>query len=90
MATQRGLIALHGRCWLTATPISEPWLYDEFIGNDRKDVFFIIVDIRDNPHLTEADIARFELGLTEDEIEARLHGRFRRQRFAEILYEIAD
>lgn len=77
IATQRGLIALHGRCWLTLTPISEPWLYDEFIGNDREDVFFIAVDIRDNPHLSEDEIKAFEINLTEDEKEARMHGRFR-------------
>lgn len=77
IATQRGLIAYHGRCWLTLTPISEPWLYDEFIGNDRDDVFFITVDIRDNPHLSEDEIAAFENNLTEDEKEARMHGRFR-------------
>lgn len=77
VATQRGLIAMGGRCWITATPIKEPWLYDEYIGNDRDDVFFIAVDIRDNPHLTEEHIAEFERGLTEDEKEARLHGRFR-------------
>lgn len=77
IATQRGLIALKGRCWLTLTPISEPWLYDEFIGNGREDVFFITVDIRDNPHLTEESIQQFELNLTEDEKEARMHGKFR-------------
>jgi hypothetical protein len=77
IATQRGLIALGGRCWLTLTPITEPWLFDEFIGNERDDVFFITVDIRDNPHLSEQHIAEFEANLTEDEKESRLHGRFR-------------
>lgn len=77
VATRRGLIAYHGRLWLTLTPISEPWLYDEFIANDLPDVFFIVVDMRDNPHLSEAEVTSFEEGLTEDEKEARMHGRFK-------------
>ncbi len=78
VATKRGLIALHGRAWITATPISQPWLYDELVGDDsRDDVFFIKVDMRDNPHLTEKDILDFEKDLKEDEREARMHGAFR-------------
>lgn len=78
IATLRGLIDFEGRCWLTLTPISEPWLYDEFIAKeDREDVYYLNVDIRDNPHLKESEIKLFEENLTEDEKEARLHGRFK-------------
>lgn len=76
-ATLRGLIALKGRAWLTLTPISEPWLFDEFISQNNPDVFFIKVDIRDNPHLNEEEIRFFESTLTEDVKEARLHGNFK-------------
>lgn len=75
--TLRGLIALKGRSWLTLTPISEAWLFDEFIANENPDVFFIRVDIRDNPHLDERDIAFFASTLSEDVKDARLHGNFR-------------
>lgn len=75
--TLRGLIALKGRAWLTLTPISEPWLFDEFVSKDNPDVFFVRVDIRDNPHLSEEEVKFFESTLTEDEKSARLHGQFR-------------
>lgn len=77
IATLRGLIDFAGRAWLTLTPISEPWLYDDFIANADDDVFYISVDIRDNPYITEEEIKKFEARLTEDEKEARLHGKFR-------------
>ncbi|MFH1290777.1 MAG: terminase family protein [Nanoarchaeota archaeon] len=77
IATMRGLIDYGGRCFLTLTPISEPWLYDEFIAEEMENVFFISVDIRDNPHISEEEVSQFEKMLTEDEKEARLHGKFR-------------
>lgn len=82
IATLRGLIDFKGRCWLTLTPISEPWLYDEFIAEQNEDILFLTVDIWDNAksrggHLPDEEIRFFESTLTEDEKEARLHGRFR-------------
>lgn len=88
VATLRGLIALHGRCWLTLTPISEPWLYDEFISKEDSDVYFITVDILDNPHLSREYIQWFESKLTEDEKEARLHGHFRH--LSGLVYKMFD
>lgn len=76
-ATKRGLMSLKGRYWITATPINEPWLYDELIYKKDDDVFFINVDIYDNPYLDKKWIEWFEKGLTEDAKEARLHGRFK-------------
>lgn len=84
IATQRGLIDFKGRCWLTLTPVNEPWLHDEYIMNESNKVFFMVVDIRDNTRLRdllgaesfEEEIKAFEATLREDEKEARLHGKF--------------
>ena len=77
IATLRGLIDFKGRVWLTLTPLTEPWLYDEFISKADETIFYVHVDIRDNPHMDEAEIKDFESRLTEDEKEARIHGKFR-------------
>lgn len=77
--TLRGLIDYKGRCWLTLTPLREPWLYDEFISKakDDKDVYFLNVDMYDNPFTTKEEKDFFAKRLTEDEKEAMIHGRFR-------------
>ena len=77
IATLRGLIDFRGRAWLTLTPISEPWLFDEIVGKaDGNKVWFTTVDIRDNPYLAEEAIADFESKLLPEEVEARVHGKF--------------
>lgn len=78
LATRRGLIDFNGRCILTLTPISQPWLYDEFISKaDGKRIFFLVVDMMDNPHTPMQAKLDFIKDLTEDEKEARIHGRFK-------------
>lgn len=74
VSSLRGLIRRAGRWWLSCTPLTEPWMYDEIYTNPKH--FAINVDIRDNPYLSEEQIKVFEESLTEDEKEARLHGRF--------------
>lgn len=74
VATLRGLIRRNGRWWITCTPLTEPWMYDEIYTNPN--YFTITIDMRDNPYLTESAIAEFESRLTEDEREARMHGKF--------------
>ena len=76
VATNRGLIDFHGRMWLTLTPISEPWLFDEIVGKAGDRVWFCTVDIRDNPYLNEKDISDYESTLLPEEVEARIHGKF--------------
>jgi phage terminase large subunit-like protein len=77
IATLRGLVDYKGRVWLTLTPLNQPWIYDEiYTRNEPKRVFVVTADIRDNPHLTEDAVSEFEKSLTEEEKEARLHGRF--------------
>lgn len=74
VATLRGLVRRRGRWWITCTPLTEPWMYDEIYTNPQ--YFIINVDMRDNPYLTEDAIRDFEMKLTEEEREARVHGRF--------------
>ena len=77
IATLRGLVDWKGRNWLTLTPLTQPWIYDEIYTNtDKKRVNCVTVDMRDNPHLGEEAIKEFEANLTEEEKEARIHGRF--------------
>ena len=78
VATLRGLVDEGGRAWLTLTPLKQPWIYDDiYTKADGKKVFVETVDIRDNKTLSEKDIEQFESSLTEEEKEARIHGRFR-------------
>lgn len=77
IACLRGLIDFNGRAWLTLTPISEPWLYDEIVlAKNAERVWYTTIDIRDNPYLTEAAIRAFEESLLPEEKEARIHGKF--------------
>ena len=77
IATLRGLVDYQGRHWLTLTPLTQPWIYDDiYVKADNKRIFCIITDIRDNPHLAPEAIIEFEKALTEEEKEARIHGKF--------------
>lgn len=80
IATVRGLMAQGGRAVFTCTPLKEPWLHDRFILNKKPDEFGNIaelwyVDITDNPYLKAQDIAWLASECTEDERDARLHGK---------------
>lgn len=82
IATLRGLVDFGGRNWLTLTPLTQPWIYDEiYTKADNKTIHVVTTDIRDNcvtkgGYLTEEAIQEFESKLTEEEKEARIHGRF--------------
>lgn len=76
IACMRGLVDFDGRMWITATPITEPWLYDEIILNTKRDAWHIAVSIYDNPHLSRKAIEEFQVSLSPEEIEARIHGKF--------------
>lgn len=77
IATLRGLVDYKGRAWLTLTPLTQPWIYDEiYTIADGKRITVVTTDMRDNPHISEDAILEFEASLTEEEKEARLHGRF--------------
>jgi phage terminase large subunit-like protein len=77
VATLRGLVDYSGRHWLTLTPLTQPWIYDEiYTAVDKAYNFVTTVDITENPYLTKQAIKEFEDSLTQEEKEARLHGRF--------------
>jgi hypothetical protein len=77
VASIRGLVDYNGRNWLTLTPLTQPWIYDDiYTKADGKRIYVVTVDIRDNKHLPPEAIKEFESQLTEEEKEARLHGRF--------------
>lgn len=79
IACMRGLVDFDGRAWMTLTPISEPWIYDEIVTAtvaEPQRVWFITVDIRDNPYLSEQAIRDFEAHLSPEQKEARIHGKF--------------
>lgn len=79
VATLRGLIDHGGRAWLTLTPLAQPWIYDElYVNPDTDRIFSVTMDIQDNIHNLNADfLETFQKSLTEEEKEARLHGRFK-------------
>jgi len=78
IATLRGLVDFRGRNWLTLTPLTQPWIYDEvYTKSDGKHIHCVTVDMRDNlANLPEDAIEEFERNLTEEEKEARIHGKF--------------
>ena len=76
IATLRGLVDFRGKSWLTLTPLTQPWIYDEIYTKQSPNIAVVTTDIRDNTHLSEDAIAEFERSLTQEEKEARLHGRF--------------
>ena len=85
IATKRGLLRSNGSEWITMTPLTEPWIYDEIYlraDDKRLSIENFIVDIMDNcttngGYLTPESIIRFEESLPESEKETRLHGKFK-------------
>lgn len=85
-AVWRGLTDRGGSCWVTATPLLSPWMYQEYKkaenGDDLR--WFIYVSTYDNAknigqgdvELGKKRINEFAEALDADEKEARLFGRF--------------
>ncbi len=76
IACLRGLVDFEGRAWITATPLSEPWLFDEIMNNPRQDCWHIAISTFDNPYLTKKGIDILLASTTPEEEEARLYGKF--------------
>ena len=76
IACRRGLVDYDGIFLMSLTPLKEPWIYDEIVQNVDDDILSIHVDIRDNEHLPADAIDKFEKSLSDDEKEARLHGKW--------------
>jgi len=89
IATLRGLTDFFGWEVFTATPVSEPYLYDEIYASKDPDVECFTMDIRHNlvrPNpltkdsigLTEEAIQRYERSIKDPgEFDARIHGKFK-------------
>ena len=81
IALKRGLMKAGGHFWMAATPLDEPWIYEELYlpGISGKDpnieVFEGTPD--ENKFISDKDKMEFKSRLTADEIEARWFGRFR-------------
>lgn len=76
VSIQRGMMDRRGRTWMTMTPLTCAWIYDELYS--RKEVGLHYFDITDNIDygLTKQAVEEFSANLTDDEKEARLHGKF--------------
>lgn len=88
IATVRGLVDNNGICLFTLTPLKEPWLFDEIYNTRDPNVTSVLCDLRHNLirmnpiskqkiGLREEAIRKFEMRLTEEERETRMHGKFR-------------
>ncbi|MDR3111785.1 MAG: terminase family protein [Elusimicrobiota bacterium] len=80
VATMRGLMRWEGRVIITATPLNEPWVYDEIYlrglqGDDEIDVFGF--SLYDNAYLNDKARESFIKTIPEDEREARVYGKFK-------------
>lgn len=88
IATVRGLVDSNGICLFTLTPLKEPWLFDEIYNTKDPNITSVLCDLRHNLErynpfsrqtigLREESIRKFEMKLTEEERETRMHGKFR-------------
>jgi len=76
VASKRGLVDYNGYMFFSLSPLSEPYLYDQFIINPDPNVRTYYVDIEDNPYLTREAKDDFAKMIPEEERAARLHGQF--------------
>lgn len=88
IAATRGLIDNDGICLFSLTPLKEPWLFDEIYNSKNDSVFSVLCDVRHNLQrynplskkmigVKEEAIFKYEMKLTEEERESRMHGKFR-------------
>ena len=76
----RGLMINNGIVFITATPLSEEWIYDEIylkagLAPELPSVFTF--PMRGNPHLSDDAVKTLEDACEEDEAPARLDGVFK-------------
>ncbi|MGI8407910.1 MAG: terminase large subunit domain-containing protein, partial [Actinomycetota bacterium] len=65
--------------WLTMTPLEGmTWVFDDIYeaAQTARHIDVFVVDMEDNPFLNQGDMDVILSGLTEDEKEARKHGKF--------------
>jgi hypothetical protein len=87
IALSRGLQKFDGKTVMTMTPLSEPWIFDEIytragnLGGDKGSIFAITTFPDENKqsqggYLSDAGVDEFRAKMSEEEREARVHGRF--------------
>ena len=79
-ASARGLMDRRGSAWFTLTPLREPWITDLFFpqevdGEPNLGTWAIDGSTYDNPYLTPEAIREFEMSLSAEERECRIHGK---------------
>jgi phage terminase large subunit-like protein len=74
------LIDRNGRAWVTMTPVEGmTWMYDAVYepgSMGDPDIAVIEVDMHENPHLGKEEIEKATKGLSEEEKDARIKGKF--------------
>lgn len=78
VALKRGLVDRYGYEIFTLTPLAEPWMKDELYDKAATDpeISVHFFDTELNSHISKAGWEEFKKTLTEDEKEARIHGRW--------------
>lgn len=81
VAARRGLVDRNGITLITATPLSEPWMFDEVWEpglNGHPEIGSFGWSSYDNPHVSKKALKEWEATLTPEEAAVRIHGRFPR------------
>jgi len=77
---QARLIDRKGRSWITMTPVEGmTWIFDTIYEKGilgDKNIQVVEVDMAENPHLDKTEVNEFLDSLSEDERNARGHGKF--------------
>lgn len=75
------LIDRGGSLWITMTPVEGmTWVYDDLYMPGKTDpesnITVVEVDMTENPYLHSGEVDEFISGLSDDDREARVHGKF--------------
>lgn len=82
IANMRGLVDFGGITWVAATPLSEPWIFDDLwmpgLQGQKPYIKCFRGTSDDNPHIDKAQLSLFLEELTEEEKNIRFYGHFAR------------
>lgn len=78
------LIDTKGSWWMTLTPVmGMEWMFDDIYNKGLNDpdsnISVIEVDMTENPYLDQEEIQEFIKNIPEEDVDARLHGKFVRR-----------
>lgn len=79
IASTRGLVDQDGDLWFTLTPLSEPYIFEDYVAKSKKDSATIglhTATIWDNPWLKKSAVKAWVETLDPDERRAREKGEF--------------